>query len=245
MSLLPLRSAVLRPLALPPMLCGWAAVALLALGASTAWAQANGGTGASASIYTCVDGQGRRITSDRPILSCIDREQRELNKTGTVKRIIPPALTATEREAREAREREAQLERQRQLNLQRRDQALVTRYPNQAAHDAGRKAALAQTQQVVDAANARLAELAAERKALDDEMEFYRKDPSRAPAKLRRAIEDNADAVATQRSAIAGQQAERDRINASFDAEAERLRPLWQAKAADAAKRDEAGTPRR
>ena len=28
-------------------------------------------------IYTCVDATGRRITSDRPIMSCIDREQRE------------------------------------------------------------------------------------------------------------------------------------------------------------------------
>ena len=31
---------------------------------------------AQAAIYTCVDAQGRRITSDRPIAACMDREQR-------------------------------------------------------------------------------------------------------------------------------------------------------------------------
>ena len=191
------------------------------------------GLGAAAqSIYTCVDAQGRRLTSDRPILACIDREQRELNNSGTTRRVVPPSLTATEREAREAREREAVLERQRARDVIRRDQALITRYPDKAAHEAGRREAMAQTQAVVDAADKRIAELAKERKAMDDEMEFYRKDPSKAPGKLRRGIEDNAQEVAEQRRAIAGQLEERKRINARFDEDALRLQPLWDAMAA-------------
>jgi len=208
--------------------------AALVLFASAAASAQPGGTGAS--IYTCVDAQGRRLTSDRPILACIDREQRELNSTGTVRRVVPPSLTVTEREAREAREREAIVERQRARDAIRRDQAMITRYPDKAAHEAARKEALAQTQAVVETAERRIAELAAERKALDDEMEFYRKDPSRAPAKLRRAIEDNAQEVQEQRRAIGGQQDERSRINARFDDEAQRLQPLWQAAAAQEAK---------
>ncbi|QTD45180.1 DUF4124 domain-containing protein [Ottowia testudinis] len=195
----------------------------------------SGGAALAQSIYTCVDAQGRRLTSDRPIMACIDREQRELNSSGTTRRVIQPTMTAAEREARDARERDAAIERQRAQNMVRRDQALATRYPDKAAHDAGRKEALAQTQSVVDAANARIAELLAERKTLDEEMEFYKKDRSKAPAKLRRGIEDNAQAVEAQQRAIAGQQDERNRINARFDEEAARLKPLWQAKAADAA----------
>jgi hypothetical protein len=221
----------------PRRLLQLAAVALLSLGAAAVGAQQDN----SASIFTCVDAQGRRLTSDRPILACIDREQRELGSTGTLRRIIPPTQTAAEREAREAREREAYLERQRSRDILRRDQALITRYPDQAAHEAGRKEALTQTQAVVDAAERRIAELAAERKSLDDEMEFYRRDPAKAPAKLRRAIEDNAQDVQEQRRAIAGQQEERNRIHARFNEEAARLRPLWAAKAADAQARP--GTP--
>lgn len=42
------------------------------------------------SIYTCIDGKGSKRTSDRPIPECADREQRVLNKDGSLKRVIPP-----------------------------------------------------------------------------------------------------------------------------------------------------------
>ncbi|MDO5624151.1 MAG: DUF4124 domain-containing protein [Pseudomonadota bacterium] len=210
--------------------------AALASGAAgAAWAQGAGQKPSVSGIYTCVDAQGRRLTSDRPIMACLDREQRQLNSSGTTLRVIPPTMTVTEREAREARAREAEVERQRALNTQRRDQALITRYPDQAAHEAGRRSALAQSQTVVDAAERRIAELGEERQKLDDEMEFYRKDPSRAPATVRRGIEHNAQAVQEQRRVIAGQQGERDRINAQFDEEAARLAPLWKARVEAAA----------
>ncbi|HOB66109.1 DUF4124 domain-containing protein [Ottowia sp.] len=219
---------------------GWQSGRMLLLGALAlcgAAAVAQTAQGSIGGIYTCVDAQGRRLTSDRPILSCIDREQRELNRGGGTRRVIPPTLSATEREARAAQEREAELAQQRARDAIYRDQALITRYPDKAAHDAGRHQALAQTQAVAAVAEQRRAELAAERKALDDEMEFYRKDPSKAPAKLRRGIEHNAQAAAEQQRAIAAQQAERDRINARFDEEARRLQPLWQGKPPTQAKR--------
>ena len=78
---------------------------LATLGADLARAQAPGPSGG---IYTCVDAKGRKITSDRPIVDCIDREQVELNPSGTVRRKVGPSLTAQERAAEEAKEREAQ-----------------------------------------------------------------------------------------------------------------------------------------
>ena len=178
-------------------------------------------------IYSCVDAQGRRITADRPIAACIDRPQSELNRSGTTVRVIPPSPTATEREAQQAREREAVLERPRARDALRRDQGLVNRYPNTAAHEADRKKALEQTQGVIDTAQKRIDELLADRKGLDEEMEFYRKNPSRAPAHVRRAIEDNEQSLQEQRRAIAIQQEEQARINARFDAEAAHLKSLW------------------
>jgi hypothetical protein len=53
-------------------------------------------TGAQAqSIYSCVDAKGGKRTSDRPIPECSDREQRILNKDGTVKRILPPGAASS------------------------------------------------------------------------------------------------------------------------------------------------------
>ena len=88
----------------------------------------------SAGIYTCVDAKGRKITSDRPIVDCIDREQVELNPSGTVRRKVGPSLTAQERAAEEAKEREAAEERARRVEEKRRDHALLVRYPYRSVH---------------------------------------------------------------------------------------------------------------
>lgn len=226
----PYRWCVLRVDRLLLVRCVLAVLGGCWVAGGTAWAQQKPATG---SIYTCVDAQGRRLTSDRPILACIDREQRELGSSGTTRRVIPPAMTAAEVEARQARERQEALQRQREQDVKRRDEALVMRYPNPAAHEEGRRAALAQSDVVMNAAERRMAELAGERKKLDEEMEFYRKDPAQAPTKLRLGIQANTRAVQDQKRVIAGQQSERDRINARFDEEAERLKRLWQSRATD------------
>lgn len=182
---------------------------------------------AQTAIYSCTDAQGRRLTSDRPIPACIDREQKQLNPSGTVKRTVPPTPTATEYELQQLREREAALQRQRERDAFRRDQALIARYPNQAAHDADRAKALEQSGQVAKAIEKRLAELDRERKALGHEMEFYAANPAKAPAKVRRAIADNAKAIEEQKSALVSQREGQQRINARFDEEALQLKDLW------------------
>jgi len=193
---------------------------------------------AQADVYTCTDAQGRYLTADRPIMACNDREQRVLDSSGTVHRVIPPQMTGPQRAQYEAAQRQAELERQRARDAVRRDQVLLIRYPHQEAHDQARAAALEQSQTVIDAANAQLATLTKERRALDEEMQFYEKDPSRAPAALRRKISDNTQSMEIQRQAIASQQAERTRINERFDAELATLRKLW-----SAAGKPTAGTP--
>lgn len=185
-------------------------------------------------IYTCIDEHGRHLTSDRPIPECRNLPQRELSGSGTTVRIIPPTPTAIEREQQVTREREAEVRRQRALNALRRDQALFTRYPDPDAHDLGRRAALAQTEAVIEAAEERISELKVERTRLDQELEFYENDPSRIPPKLRFDLDSNAESIEEQRRAIASQQTERDRIHVQFDEEARRLKPMWDAAAANA-----------
>lgn len=184
-------------------------------------------------IYSCVDPQGRTVTADRPIAACIDREQKELNPSGSVKRTVPPTLTARERALAEEKARQAAEEKARAAEERKRNQALVARYPDQAAHDKERSAALSVVDDVVAAATKRLASLAAERRKLDAEMEFYGKDPSKAPARLKRQVEENVQHTGAQQRFIAAQEGEKQRINARFDEELARLRALWaQARAA-------------
>src|SRR5664279_1280010 len=82
-------------------------------------------------IYDCIDANGKRIRSDRPILDCKDKDQRLLNPDGSVKQVVPPTPTADERAAIEAREREASAERAARNDAIRRDRNLVGRFPDE------------------------------------------------------------------------------------------------------------------
>lgn len=198
------------------------ALLLLATGA-VARAQAPAVKG----VYTCIDANGRKLTADRPIPECTDREQRVLNPSGTLKKTVGPTLTAQEREAQERQEKQAQEERNRIAEERRRDKALLNRYPTRALHDKERADASAQINAVKQAAAKRLTELGAQRKKLLEEMEFYAKDPSKAPLYLRRQVDDNTQSIAVQQRFIADQEDELRRVNQRFDDELARLRQLW------------------
>lgn len=211
------------------MLCraGWSVV--LALGALaaplSAAAQAAGQVPSAAGIYTCTDGQGRRLTSDRPIADCTSREQRVLNKDGSVRQVVPPTLTAEERAEREAAQRQAELARAAQADAVRRDRNLMARFPNEAAHAKAREAALDPVRVAMKATEKRVKELADERKPLLDDAEFYK--GRTLPARLKQQLDANDAAVVAQRQSAANQEQELQRINRLYDIELARLQRLW------------------
>jgi hypothetical protein len=176
-------------------------------------------------IYSCTDANGKKLTSDRPIAECSSREQRVLNADGSVKRVVPPTPTADERSEIEARERDAAAERATRQDAMRRDRNLLQRFPDEAAHRKAREAALDDVRKGLKQSESRLAALAAERKPLADESEFYV--GKQLPFKLKLALDANDAAVDAQKSLQQNQQLESARIVARYDAELERLRKLW------------------
>jgi Domain of unknown function (DUF4124) len=201
------------------------AYAALWLASTLAWGQ----------IYTCIDAKGRKLTSDRPIPECVDREQKELNSSGTVKRTVKPVMTAEEQRVSDEKEKQATEERLRLNEEKRKDRALLTRYPSRASHDKERADTLAQVDDVMKAATKRIGELTAQRKEIDTELEFYKKNPAKIPQSLKRQIEDNDASVAVQKRFIADQEAEKKRTNSRFDDELVRLKTLWLLTASPAA----------
>ncbi len=198
-------------------------VALVLASAAGSWAQQQGAGG----IYTCVDAKGRKLTSDRPIPECADREQKELTSTGTVKRTVKPAMSAEERRVAEEKEKAEAEERLRLLEEKRKDRAILSRYPNRAAHDKERGEALSQIDVVINTASKRIAELDSQRKSINAELEFYKKDPAKAPLSLKRQTEDNDNNVVAQKRFISEQDGEKKRVNSRFDEELARLKTLW------------------
>jgi hypothetical protein len=148
-----------------------------------------------------------------------------LNKDGSLKTIFPPTLTADERTEKEAHDRKAAEGRAAQADAVRRDRNLMARYPNEEQHFKARAAALDTVRLAIRASEIRLKDLAAERRPLLDEAEFYA--GKALPLKLRLQLDANDAGTEAQRSAMANQEAELVRINKLYDAELDRLRRLW------------------
>lgn len=180
---------------------------------------------AAPGIYSCVDGRGKRLTSDRPIQECLDREQRVLNKDGSQRKVLAPRQTPQERAAaEEARRQREQLELA-QKDAVRRDRNLLFRYPNEAAHQKTRQSALDDIRKAIASSEKRVADLTAERKPLLADAEFYKGKP--LPFRLKSSLTANETSQGAQREIIENQRAEMVRINAMYDVELVRLKKLW------------------
>ncbi len=190
-----------------------------ALGLALPWAAG------AASIYSCTTPDGRRLTSDRPIAECLAQEQKIHRRDGSVRDRLPPALSPEQAAALELKRREEAVARAALADATRYDRNLLARYPNKAAHDKARQAALDDLSKAQALSERRLADLAKERKGLDDEAEFYK--GKALPPKLRRLVDANDAARDAQLVAIANQTEEKGRVNRRYDVELTRLKKLW------------------
>jgi Domain of unknown function (DUF4124) len=183
-------------------------------------------------IYTCTDAKGRRLTSDRPIPECLDREQKELSSSGTVKRTVQPTPTALERAEIEEQDKRKAEAAARVAEDKRRERALLSRYPNRAAHDKERTDSLAQVDSVIVVGEKRMSDLVAQRRKMDVELEFFRKDMSKMPPALKRQLDDVEQSIVAQKRFLANQDMEKKRINMRFDTDLIKLQELWAQQAA-------------
>jgi len=180
--------------------------------------------GAGAQLYICTLRSGRTLTGDTPPPDCQDVPIRELNRDGSIKRVIEPPLTPEQKKARELEEKQRR-ERERQAQEQhRKDRALLETYASEDEIEASRDRTLASRQALIDRANQQLKEFKMDRKRLDDEAEFYVN--RRMPDKLKRAIDDNTALQQQQVRAIDDIRADMQRINERYDAELRRFREL-------------------
>ena len=221
-----------RHTAIRTTLCAVLGVWLIGSAGQAAAQQDNSANGPS--IYSCVDSLGRRITADRPITECLDREQRELSPTGITRRVIPPNLTAEERAREEAKAQQEAALRLKLAEEKKRDRAMLARYGSQKQHDQERQQQLATVKNTQAAIERRTQELIKQKESLQAELEFYKGDPKKAPAWLQHRIKENADQIEAQARLMEHQQEESQRINARFDEELMRLKVLWAAAARSA-----------
>lgn len=184
-----------------------------------------GGGESIGGIYSCVDAQGNRLSSDRPIPECAARDQRLLNRDGTTRAVVPPLQSPEEKARADNLKRQTEQLRLAREAEARRDRALMARYPDQATHDEARTKAQEPVQRQAENARRRLQELEAEGQALARDREALAGKP--VPAALRARIAANEGAVEAQQTILRDQEAEHARLDRQFDTELARLRALW------------------
>lgn len=176
--------------------------------------------------YSCVDNQGRRLTSDRPIPECEGRTQRLLGSDGTLRGTLEPAPSVMELEARKVREAEKAAEAARLAEVVRRDRLLMSLYRDESAYKAVREIVLNGLRDSMRRSDRRVQVLGEEKAKLAAERQGAQKQGGVSPA-LQGRIDANEAAYNAMLIAQGNQKAELDRITSRYEAELNRLRRLW------------------
>lgn len=178
---------------------------------------------AQAQVYRCVDAQGRRLTSDRPIPECMDRVQQVVHASGVV-RTVGPSLSESEAASQQELKRQALVEQIAQRETARRDRALRARYPSPASFEQQRLATVTPLQErVAFAQQALKSALGRQQLALSRH--------TRAGSEL----EFSSKQVRYQQGMLHIYEEELRTVTAQFDQHLVRLRVLWAEDAATAA----------
>jgi hypothetical protein len=197
-----------------------AALAALLLASAVAQAQPQP---TSAPIYSCV-ANGRTYSGDRPPPECVNSDIRELNRDGSVRRVIPRPMTQEEQKARALEAKKRLEEEEKVLAQRRRDRSLLEAYANEDEIEAARQKALDTSNEVIRRSQTRIERMDAERKRLDEESEFYKKRD--LPDSVKRAYANNEQEKAAELKIVRDARVEMQRINDRFDADRKRFREL-------------------
>lgn len=159
------------------------------------------------------------------ILTCKDSNGRTLITDPADPRCYKPPPTEDQRVADEEHRRKNKETYLACKAEQRSDQSLVSRYPDQARHDAARQQALDGVAAAMRASDTRIKRLADDRKHLLEEAEFY--PDGKLPPKLKRDLDTNGALLEAQRQAAAKQRENAAQINSFYDEELKKLKTLW------------------
>lgn len=141
---------------------------------------------------------------------------------------MPPPQTEEERAAEQAKvQQESAVDIARAVEA-RRDRNLLTRYPNEARYNDIRKDAVASLNASIHEAEARIAQLSADRRRLSGEGALYA--GKTVPDKLKSAIDASTASLSTEKSVLQDRQADLVRAEKNYDDDLARLKKIWRAR---------------
>src|SRR6266850_7856310 len=180
-------------------------------------------------MYKCVDAKGKVYYTQVPPPECLGRDTQELNKSGTLIRKNPAAMTPAQEQAREAERRKKIEDEEKSREERRKNLALLNTYSSEKDIEEARTRALAEAQGAIEDTERRIAGAQKRHKELEAEKEFYVKKPM--PFKLRQEIANNEIEIKNQIVLLDAKKKEISTINAKYDEDKRRYIELTGAKA--------------
>jgi len=180
-------------------------------------------------MYKCVDARGKVYYTQVPPPECLGRDTQELNKSGTLIRKNPAAMTPAQEQAREAERRKKLEDEERSREERRKNLALLNTYSSEKDIEEARARSLAETQGAIADTERRIEGAQKRHKELETEKEFYVKKPM--PFKLKQEIANNEIEIKNQIVLLDAKKKEISTINAKYDEDKRRYIELTGAKA--------------
>jgi len=186
-------------------------------------------------MYKCVDARGKVYYTQVPPPECLGRDTQELNKSGTLIRKNPAALSPAQQQAREAERKKKIEDEERSKEDRRKNLALLNTYSSEKDIEDARTRALKEAQGAIEDTERVIAGAKKRRQELETEKEFYVKKP--LPFKLKQEITNNEIEIKNQTSLLDAKRKEISTINAKYDEDKRRYVELTSGKAASAAQK--------
>src|SRR3989475_8151392 len=180
-------------------------------------------------MYKCVDARGKVYYTQVPPPECLGRDTQELNKSGTLIRKNPAALSPAQEQAREAERRKKIENEERSKEERRKNLALLNTYSSEKDIEDTRTRALAEAQGAIEDTERRIAGAQKRYKELEAEKEFYVK--KQMPFKLRQEIANNEIEIKNLIVLLDAKKKEISTINAKYDEDKRRYVELTSGKA--------------
>ncbi len=186
-------------------------------------------------MYKCVDARGKVYYTQVPPPECLGRDTQELNKSGTLIRKNPAALSPAQVQAREAERKKKIEDEERSKEDRRKNLALLNTYSSEKDIEDARTRALKEAQGAIEDTERVIAGAKKRRQELETEKEFYVKKPM--PFKLKQEITNNEIEIKNQTSLLDAKRKEISTINAKYDEDKRRYVELTSGKATSAAQK--------
>lgn len=179
---------------------------------------------AAGKLYCCTDAGGKQVCGDLMPQECYGRAYREVGDTGRTVRNVEAPLTAEQRAERAAEDERRKVEEAAMKEQQRKDQALLNTYGSARDIDAMRERALADVEKSISQAEARIAEVLAQRVKFQNEAEFYKK--KQLPPEIQKGLKDADFEIKAQQSIIESKQKDMEIIREKYDEDKRRYLDL-------------------